>query len=267
MKEPVTIYNKEEINIMRDGGIILAGIMRDLGNALTPGMSYHDIEMKCRELIASAGATSGTIGYQTRKADPPFPASVCVSVNDSVAHGIGYENETVIKEGDVVSLDVIIVWKEMFVDTCRTYIVGETTEERKRLVECARRSTDAAIKAATLGNTTDDIGAAAAAVAKEYGFQTVKELGGHGVGREIHMSPFVPSYKGSGYATPLQEGMILAIEPIISAGTWKIRMLSDGWTFKTMDGSDAAQFEETVLITKEGPVPLTSDRLVRTDHG
>ena len=233
--------------------------MADLQKSLYVGMSYHEIEMTARRLIENAGATSGTIGYQTRSSDPPFPAAVCVSVNDSVAHGIGYENETVIREGDIISLDVIIVWKKMFIDTCRTYIVGETSSKREKLVKAARASTDAAIQAAVIGNTTDEIGAAAEQVAKEHGFQTIKELGGHGVGREIHMSPFVPSYKGSGYATPLEEGMILAIEPILSAGTWKIRMLSDGWTFKTMDGSDTAQFEETVLITKDGPIALTKD--------
>lgn len=257
MKEQVTTYTEEEISIMREGGVKLSWIMSELEKYLEVGITYHDIEMKCRELIAEVGATSGTIGYQTRPEDPPFPAATCISVNNAVAHGIGYENETTVEEGDLVSLDVIIVWKGMFVDTCRSYIVGESTEERKTLLKCSRVATDAAVAAAIVGNTTDDIGAAAERIAKDYGYKTVKELGGHGVGKEIHMTPFVPSFAGSGYATPLKEGMILAIEPIVSAGGWKIKILDDGWTFETRDGSDTSQFEETVVITRDGPQVLT----------
>lgn len=255
-----TIYNTQEQEIMTKGGEKLSWILTELSEHLRPGMSHHDIEMKCRALIEMVGAKSGTIGYQTRKSDPPFPAATCISVNSHVAHGIGYQNETVIQEGDLVSLDVIIVWKGMFVDICRSYLVGESVPERKKLLQCSRACTNAAIKAAIVGNTTDHIGRAAEKVAKSYGFDTVKELGGHGVGREIHMEPFVPSFGGSGYATKLEEGMILAIEPIVTAGGWEIKMLSDGWTFQTKDGSDTSQFEETVLITKDGPKILTRDR-------
>ena len=258
MQEKVTTYTLDEIDIMKEGGAKLSWIMAQLENFLEVGVTYHDIEMKCRALIAEVGATSGTIGYQTRSEDPPFPAATCISVNNAVAHGIGYENQTKVEEGDLVSLDVIIVWKEMFVDTCRSYIVGESTEERKTLLQCSREATDAAVAAAVVGNTTNEIGSAAEMVAKKYGYKTVKELGGHGVGKEIHMTPFVPSFAGSGYATPLREGMILAIEPIVSAGGWKIKMLDDGWTFETRDGSDTSQFEETVLITKDGPLVLTN---------
>jgi len=217
----VKIYNQEEIEIMTEGGQKLAEVMLGLKNFLQVGVTYHEIEMETRRLIQEIGATSGTIGYQTQKSDPPFPCATCISVNSQVAHGIGYKNETLVQEGDLVSLDVIIVWKGMFIDNCRSYIVGESTIERERLA--------------------------------------VKELGGHGVGEKIHMEPFVPSFGGSGYATPLKEGMILAIEPIITAGDWRIKLLDDGWTFVTKDGSDTSQFEETVLITKDGPVSLTKD--------
>jgi len=214
----VTIYNEDEIQIMKEGGEKLALVMDGLQAFLKAGVNSH------------------------------------------VAHGIGYENETVIQEGDLVSLDVIIVWKGMFIDNCRSYLVGESTQERKKLLECSYEATQAAIKAAVIGNTTNDIGVAAEQCAKSYGFKTVKELGGHGVGKKIHMEPFVPSFGGSGYAEPLKEGMILAIEPIITAGDWRIKLLDDGWTFQTKDGSDTSQFEETVLITKDGPVVLTQDR-------
>ncbi len=254
----VTIYNDKEIAIMKEGGEKLSWIMSELEKYLDVGLTYHDIEMKTRSLIDEIGAESGTIGYQTRKQDPPFPAATCISVNNHVAHGIGYENQTLVEEGDLVSLDVIIIWKGMFVDICRSYVVGEPTAEQRKLLECSRAATDAAIAAAVVGNTTDDIGAAAEAVAQNYGFKTVKELGGHGVGKKIHMEPFVPSFKGSGYATELQEGMILAIEPIISSGDWRIKLLDDGWTFQTKDGSDTSQFEETVLVTADGPIILTN---------
>ena len=255
----VKIHNQEEIEIMTEGGQKLAEVMLGLKNFLQVGVTYHEIEMETRRLIQEIGATSGTIGYQTQKSDPPFPCATCISVNNQVAHGIGYKNKTLVQEGDLVSLDVIIVWKGMFIDNCRSYIVGESTTERERLVQCSYESTRAAIKAAVIGNTTNDIGVAAERVATSYGFKTVKELGGHGVGENIHMDPFVPSFGGSGYATPLEEGMILAIEPIVSAGDWRIKLLDDGWTFVTKDGSDTSQFEETVLITKDGPVSLTKD--------
>jgi len=255
----ITIYNQQEIEIMTEGGVKLSQVMSGLKDFLKPGITHHDIEMESRRLIQEVGATSGTIGYQTKKSDPPFPAATCISVNSHVAHGIGFNNDTIIQDGDLVSLDVIIVWKGMFVDNCRSYLIGNSTPERQKLLNCSYDSTQAAIEAAVVGNTTDDIGAAAQKVAKSHGFQTVKELGGHGVGKEIHMEPFVPSFAGSGYATPLQEGMILAIEPIVSAGGWRIKMLDDGWTFQTKDKSDTSQFEETVLITKEGPVILTKD--------
>ncbi len=255
----VTTYNEQEIAIMTEGGVKLAEVMRGLKTFLKPGVTHHDIEIESRRLIESVGAQSGTIGYQTKKSDPPFPCATCISVNSHVAHGIGYENKTVIQEGDLVSLDVIIIWKGMFIDNCRSYLVGESTPERKKLLECSYEATQAAIAAARVGNTTNDIGVAAEECARKYGFKTVKELGGHGVGHKIHMDPFVPSFGGSGYAEPLKEGMILAIEPIVTAGGWRITMLSDGWTFETKDGSDTSQFEETVLITKEGPVVLTKD--------
>ena len=198
----VTIYNEDEIQIMKEGGVKLALVMDGLKTFLKPGLTHHAIEMESRRLIESVDATSGTIGYQTRKIDPPFPCATCISVNSHVAHGIGYENETVIKEGDLVSLDVIIVWKGMFIDNCRSYLIGESTEERKKLLECSYEATQAAIKAAVVGNTTNDIGVAAEKCAREYGFKTVKELGGHGVGKKIHMERFVPSFGGSGYAEP-----------------------------------------------------------------
>lgn len=254
----ITFYTPEEIAIMREGGAVLSRITTELLEWAQPGKTYHEIEMKAREIIEKHGAKTGTIGYKTQPQDPPFPGAVCISVNNIVAHGIGFNDHTKLNEGDILSLDIIIIWKEMFVDICRSKIVGNNaSEERKKLVECARATTDAAIKAAMPGKSTEDIAIASELTARGYKFMTIKELGGHGVGKKIHMPPFVPSFKGSGYNTPLKPGMILAIEPIVGAGDWKIVLQKDGWAFRTKDNSDTAQFEETVLITENGPEILT----------
>ncbi len=257
----IRIYTKDEIDIMREGGAVLSRIATELIDWLKPGIKYHDIEMKGRELIHTYGAKSGTIGYKVEEQDPPFPGAVCISVNDTIAHGIGVGDASVLNEGDIISVDIIIIWKGMFVDICRSTTIGQqVSDERKKLLIAARETTDAAIMAAVIGNTTDDIGAISEFTARTHHFTTIKELGGHGVGEQIHMPPFVPSFKGSGYRTPLKPGMILAIEPIVGAGDWRMTLQSDGWTFKTKDGSDTAQFEETVLITEQGPEILTQHK-------
>lgn len=250
-------YTAEELDILRTGGRVLAGIMRDLQPSVVPGATVHDIEMRARELIKDAGAESGTIGYKPQGAAYPFPAAACVSVNDEVAHGISYENMRTLEEGDVVSVDIIIKYQGMFLDICRTWGAGELSEQDKELVAAARKSTDAAIAEARVGNTVDDIGRAAQETAARYGCQTVRELGGHGVGKKIHMGPFVPNFAGSGFRDKLKPGMILAIEPILARGGWEIDLGDDQWVFRTRDGSRSAQFEETVLVTDGGPEILT----------
>jgi methionyl aminopeptidase len=150
----------------------------------------------------------------------PFPSAVCTSVNDEIVHGISKDNQRKLKNGDIVSLDIVMGYKGLFVDICRTFPVGEISNEDKNLIAAAREVTNAAITTAEIGKTVDDIGRIAEDTAKEFGFDTVKELGGHGVGRQIHMEPFIPSAPDLGVPNVrIKEGMVLAIEPVVSAGT------------------------------------------------
>ncbi|MFW0871126.1 MAG: type I methionyl aminopeptidase [Patescibacteria group bacterium] len=250
-------YTKEEIIRLREGGKALAQLMRTLGEYIMPGISVHDIEMKVRELIADCGGESATIGYSIPESPYPFPSAACISINDGVVHGIAYKNQYVLQEGDVVSVDVVMKYQGIFVDICRTWGAGKLSKENQALIKAARDTTDAAIRAAQVGNTVDDIGKAAEKTAQLHGFNTVRELGGHGVGKKIHMLPFIPNFAQSGFKDKIKEGMVLAIEPIVTAGDWRVKLDGDGWLFSTRDGSNTAQFEETVLVTKAGPEILT----------
>ncbi|HIP34137.1 MAG TPA: type I methionyl aminopeptidase [Bacteroidia bacterium] len=193
--------------------------MLELEKYLEAGIKVESIEKKTRDLIAEVGATSGTIGYTPRGASFPFPSAVCTSINEGIAHGISKDNKRQLKNGDVVSLDVVIKFKGLFVDTCRTYGIGDISQEDRELIATARETTDKAIEAAILGNTTEDIGKAVEKTAREFGFDTVKELGGHGVGRKVHEEPFIPNAPNLGVEIrKIKEGMVLAIEPIVTAG-------------------------------------------------
>ncbi len=253
------VYSQQEIESIREGGKKLSQIMKDLGNFLYVGMTVHEIEMKARELIIAVGASSATIGYKTEGAKTAFPSAACVSVNEEVAHGIAFESKKIIRSGDVVSIDIVIKYQGVFVDICRTYGVGALSPDSQRLIATARAVTDAAIAMAVAGNTVNDIGIAAESTAKENNCSTIKELGGHGVGKKIHMAPFVPNFAHSGYKDPVVAGMVLAIEPIVSLGDWRIDLGSDGWVFTTRDQARTAQFEETVIVTEDGQEIVTAD--------
>ena len=251
-------YTNNEIAILRDGGKKLAWIMNELENFLKVGIKVDSIESKARALISEAGAEAATIGYTPRGASFPFPSAVCTSINEGIAHGISKDNKRILKSGDVVSLDIVIKYKGLFVDTCRTYGVGDISQEDRELIATARETTDKAIEVAIVGNTTEDIGKAAEKTAREFSFDTVKELGGHGVGKKIHDEPFIPNAPNLGVEkVEIKEGMVLAIEPIVTAGDWRMKDGDDGYLYLTEDGSKTAQFEETILITKDGPEVLT----------
>ena len=249
-------YADHELAIMREGGSRLVWIMQQLEGFLHVGLAVNEIEYECERLIGLVGAESATKGYKS-DAPTPFPSVICVSINDDVVHGIARDNPYVLKNDDLVSLDVVIKYQEMYVDICRTFVVGEASEPSHEIISASKAVTMAAIHAALLGNTTDDIGRAAERAAHMRGYEVVRDLGGHGVGRELHMSPFVPNFARSGYKDKLHEGMILAIEPIITTGNGKVHIREDNWTFRTNDGARTAQYEETVLLTEKGPEILT----------
>ena len=250
-------YSEKEIDILREGGKKLSYIMKELEKFVQVGTIVADIDKKCLELIKKENALPATVGYTPKGSPFPFPSSVCVSINNGIAHGISTNNPRIIENGYIVSLDVVIQYKGLFVDTCRSYGIGDISQKDKLLIMAARKTTDAAIDKAKTGNTTNDIGTAAQETAKKYGFETVRDLGGHGVGRKIHDFPFIPSFTNSGYSDLLKEGMVIAIEPIVNEGDWRMKNGDDGYLYVTEDGKKSAQFEETVLITKDGPEVIT----------
>ncbi len=250
-------YSKQEIDILRAGGKKLAGIMNELEKFIQAGIKVAEIDLKTLELIKDAKTKPATVGYRPQGASYPFPSAACVSINDEVAHGISTNNQRIIQSGDIVSVDVVIQYKNLFVDVCRTYGIGNLSKKNKKLIVAARKVTDEAIKKAVLGNRVNDIGKKAAQIAKKYGFVTVRELGGHGVGRKIHSKPFIPNFNAIEFQDEIKEGMVLAIEPIIAEKDWRIKLAVDDYLYQTVDGGMSAQFEETILVTKNGPEILT----------
>jgi len=259
-KKMYKFYSKEEIEILREGGKKLSWILKELGKFLYVGLEVSEIENKSLELIKEVGAFPATVGYSPSGASYPFPSSVCTSVNNGIAHGISKNNKYKIKDGDVVSLDIVIKYKNLFVDICRTFGVGNVSKKDRVLIDTAREVTDKVIELSMIDNNTEDLGKMAELTAKEFGLDTVKELGGHGVGRKIHDKPFIPNAPNLGVAVvKLEEGMVLAVEPIVTSGDWRMKIDDDDYLYLTKDGSRTAQFEETILITKDGPEILTKD--------
>jgi methionyl aminopeptidase len=251
------VTTEVEKKILQEGGKRLAGLLRTLGEMVAPGVTTLQIEDKARELIAEMGDTPATLGYTPSGASRPYPAALCISVNEEIVHGIPNEDVRTFVEGDIVSIDCLLKHKGLITDSCITVGVGVISDDNKRLIEAAKEARGAAVKAAVIGNTVGDIGYATETVAIKYGYTTPHELGGHGVGESVHEDPFVPNYGRPGSGAKLKEGMVLAIEPILIAGKPAIKAMSDGYTYSSDDGSVSAQFEHTVLITKNGPEILT----------
>lgn len=247
---PVTIKSKREIERMREAGKILAAVHDELKDFIKPGISTKDIDQKGEELIRGYGCIPSFLGYEG------YPASVCVSVNDEVVHGIP-SPKRILEEGDLVSLDTGVIYDGWQSDAARTYGVGAISEEKSRLIEVTRKSFFAGIAYAKAGNHLYDISKAIQSYVKPYRYGIVKDLCGHGIGSSMHEEPMIPNYKKFGRGILLQPGMTLAIEPMINLGTWKVGWLDDGWTVVTMDGSVSAHYENTILITDGEPEILS----------
>lgn len=252
----IIIKTKEEIEILKEGGKRLARIVDTLAKETKAGMSTWDLEERARELIAEGGDIPAFLNYRPEGAPTPFPCALCVSVNSEIVHGIP-KKETILKNGDVVSIDCGLKHKGLFTDHATTVIVGEGTKVTRELLQVTKESLMAGIEMAKAGNKTGDIGYAVSAVVRPHGFGVVRELAGHGVGKHIHEDPYIPNYGKNGAGVLLQPGMVIAIEPMITIGKPDIVSLSDGYTIKTADGSKSAHFEHTVAITEDGPIILT----------
>ena len=253
----VTIKSKREIELMRDAGRVTALIHKAIEDAIRPGMTTADLDRIAEETMKKNGAISAEKGYNPRiKGVPPYPASTCISVNDVVIHGIP-SKKTVIKDGDIVSVDLVALKNGYNGDAARTIMVGNVSPEAKRLVEVTKQAFFEGIKYAKKGNRIGDISHAIGEYVKSQGYSVVREFEGHGIGKEMHEEPEIPNYGKAGRGIRLEPGMTLAIEPMVIAGKPDIWELEDGWTIVTQDGSLAAHYENTILITENEPEILT----------
>lgn len=246
----VTIKSEPEIAKMREACRLIAIVHDELGKALKPGMSTWEIDHLGEEMIRSFGCVPNFLNYNG------YPASICVSVNNEVVHGIP-SKKRIIKEGDIVSLDAGLIYQGYHSDAARTHGIGEISPEAKKLIQVTRQSFFEGIKFARAGNHLHDISQAIGNYAESFGYGVVRDLTGHGIGRHLHEDPAIPNFKPAGRGIKLRAGMTLAIEPMINAGTWQVEWLSDDWTVVTRDGSLSAHYENTVLITDGDPEILT----------
>jgi len=240
---------------MRHAGLILVRVLDALQAALRPGMSTAELNEIADAIIAEEGAIPSFKGYGS---NPPFPASICASINDEVVHGIPTIQRR-IREGDVVSLDVGCIWQGWHADCARTWSVGPAPPRVQELLDATRRGMEAGIAAAVPGNRLGDVGAAIEAVANQHGYGIVRPFVGHGIGLSMHEDPQVPNYGRPGTGLRIEPGMCFAIEPMFNLGGGEVAVLDDGWTVVTADGSLSAHFENTVAVTAAGPEILTEE--------
>ena len=247
MPEPLS---RQELIIMRKAGRVAAAILKKLKGSIKPGMSTKNIEEFFeREINRYPGMEAAFKGFMG------YPASCCVSINEEIIHGIPSQRK--VKEGDLVSVDLGIKYKGLFVDTAYTYIIGKATPLAKRLVKVTKKSLKAGIKQIKAGKKVGDVSSAVQRYVEKNGFSVIRRFVGHGIGRSLHLPPEVPNFGEEGKGKELRVGSVIAVEPMVSAGDFNADVLNDGWTAKTSDNSLAAHFEHTIAITKEGPWVLT----------
>ena len=242
----ITIKSEREIELMAEAGKILERVHNELEKALHPGMSTKDIDTLGEEIIRSYGCIPSFLNYNG------YPASICVSVNQEVVHGIP-DKHRIIHEGDIVSLDAGVIYKGYHSDAARTHAVGEVSEEAKKLIQVTKECFFEGIKYAKAGNHLFDISGAIGRYAEERGYGVVRDLCGHGIGTALHEAPEIPNYEVGRKGAKLRPGMTLAIEPMINIGTYEVDWLDDDWTVVTRDGSLSAHYENTILITEGEP--------------
>lgn len=246
----VSIKSAREIELMRAAGKILEKVHDNLGKSLKPGMSTYDVDHLGEEIIRSYGCIPSFKNYNG------YPASVCVSVNNEVVHGIP-SKKRLICEGDIVSLDIGVIYKGYHSDAARTHGIGEISQEAALLIERTRQSFFEGIKYAKEGNHLHQISNAIAAYAESFGYGVVRDLVGHGIGTHLHEDPQIPNFKQKSRGVRLKAGMTLAIEPMINAGRYDVAWQEDNWTVVTQDGSLSAHYENTILVTSGEPEILS----------
>jgi methionyl aminopeptidase len=253
----IKIKSKEEIEILKKGGKRHAFILAEIAKKVAPGVSTQVLEDYARKLIEEEGDKAAFLNYKPYGAKKPFPAALCVSVNNEIVHGIPNEEPLILQEGDIVSLDLGLSRNGLITDSAITVPVGKISKENQKLINDCREALSLGIKSAKGGGRIGDIGFAIGTFARERGYGICEDLSGHGVGYKVHEDPYVPNENKKGAGEKLVPGMVIAIEPMLTLGTDKIVLAKDGYTYKTKDGSNAAHFEHTVAITEGDPIVLT----------
>jgi len=245
----ITIKSPEEISIMRESGKILATVLKEIKKMVKPGVATIDLDRVAEALILKYGAKPSFKGYHS------FPYSVCISINEEVVHC--FPSNRILKEGDIVSLDIGAFYKGYHSDMAETVAVGKISYEAKRLILVTRKALKRGIKKVKIGNTVGDIGNTVQRYVEGQGFSVIRDLCGHGIGKDIHEDPAIPNFGKRGHGEELLEGMVICIEPMVVAGDYHIKKAKDGYGFSSKDNSLAAHFEHTIAITKKGPKVLT----------
>ena len=246
----VIIKTDDQIELMRQSGHLLAKVHEELHQAIHPGMSTMEIDTIGEKLIRQMGGIPNFKNYEG------YPASICVSVNDEVVHGIPHPDH-ILQEGDIVSLDAGLIYKGWHSDAARTWGVGQISEEAQKLIDVTKQSFFEGIKMARAGNRLFDISKAIDAYVTPYGYGIVRELTGHGIGQHLHEDPMIPNYQQHRRGIRLEKGMALAVEPMINAGSREVAWMDDDWTVVTYDGCISAHYENTIVITDNEPEILT----------
>lgn len=251
-----TIKSPKEIALLREGGRILARVLADVTAAVHVGVSTQELDKRAEGRMRALGGEPAFKGYKAFGARVSYPATLCTSINDEVVHGIPSEKR-ILKDGDIIGLDIGMKYKGLYTDMAVTVPVGAIDEKAQRLIAVTKKSLDIAIAVVRAGATVGDIGHAVQSYVESEGFGVVRDLVGHGVGHAVHEDPQVPNFGKAGTGMRLTEGMVLALEPMVTEGGWKVKIDKDQWTWRTRDGSRAAHFEHTIVVTNNGAEVLT----------
>ena len=252
----ITIKTEKEIEILKEGGKILAEVLKKISELAKPGISTGFLNQKAREMILARGALPSFEGYKPSFSDRPYPTALCASLNDVVVHGLP-SKKIILKEGDILKLDLGVKYKNLFTDAAITIGIGKLTDDKIKLIEVTRKSLDLAIEKVKPGNYIGDIGQVVERHVESNGFSVVKVLVGHGVGYAVHEEPNIPNYGKKGKEPELKSGMVLAIEPMVTMGSAEVRLHKDGFGYETVDGSFSAHFEHTLAVMDNGYLLLT----------
>jgi methionyl aminopeptidase len=245
----ILLKTKEEVKIIAEGGKILATVLKEIEKMAQPGITTLELDRAAEALILSAGAKPAFKNYEG------FPYSLCASVNENIVHG--YPSKYVLKNGDILKLDLGVLYKGFNTDMAITVAIGDASYEAKRLINVTKKSLRLGIKKAKVGNTIGDIGNTVQRFVEDQGFGVVRDLCGHGIGKKVHEDPKIPNFGKRGGGEKLVEGMVICIEPMVTAGDYTLRKSDDGYGYATRDNSLSAHFEHTIAITEKGPRILT----------